>query len=128
MRGAVVSRFPEDLRYTADHEWLRSGEPATVGITATAVEALGDIVFLELPEVGAQVTAGEPCGEIESTKSVSELISPVDGTVVEVNGDAVADPELVGSDPYGRGWLVRVDVTGHGELLDAAGYEALTRG
>lgn len=128
MRGAVVSKFPENLRYTADHEWLRSGEPATVGITATAVEALGDIVFLELPEVGAQVTAGEPCGEIESTKSVSELISPVDGTVVEVNGDAVADPELVGSDPYGRGWLVRVDVTGHGELLDAAGYEALTRG
>ena len=128
MRGAVVSRFPEDMRYTADHEWLRSGEPATVGITATAVEALGDIVFLELPEVGAQVTAGEPCGEIESTKSVSELISPVDGTVVEVNGDAVADPEQVGSDPYGRGWLVRVDVTGHGELLDAAGYEALTRG
>lgn len=123
-----MEKLPQDLRYTADHEWLRDGAPATVGITATAVDALGDIVFLELPEVGAPVTAGEPCGEIESTKSVSELISPVTGTVVEVNDDAVASPELVGDDPYGRGWLVRVDVTATGELLDAAGYAALAEG
>lgn len=123
-----MSRFPEELRYTADHEWLRAGEPATVGITATAVDALGDIVFLELPEVGAQVTAGEPCGEIESTKSVSELVSPVTGTVVEVNDDAVADPALIAADPYGRGWLVRVDVVATGELMDAAQYEETAAG
>lgn len=121
-----MSTVPEDLQYTAEHEWLASGEPATVGITASAAQALGDIVYLELPEVGSGVTAGAVCGEVESTKSVSEIYSPVTGTVVEVNGDVVDDPSLVNADPYGRGWLLRVDVVATGPLLSAEEYAALT--
>lgn len=121
-----MSSIPTDLHYTAEHEWLTSGAPATVGITATAADALGDIVYLELPPAGTQLTAGTVCGEIESTKSVSEIFSPVTGTVVEINDEAVEDPSLVNSDPYGRGWLLRVDVVATGELLTADEYGALT--
>lgn len=111
-----------DRRYSADHEWLTDEVPARVGISAIAADALGEVVFVELPEPGAQVEAGEPCGEVESTKSVSDLVSPVTGTVVEVN-EAVADsPELINQDPYGDGWLLRVDVVSDGELLSAAQY------
>lgn len=123
-----MATFPAHLRYTADHEWVDGSVPAVIGITDTATEALGDIVYLELPSVGSQVTAGEVFGEVESTKSVSELYSPVSGTVVEVNQAAVDDPSLVSSDPYGEGWLVKVEVTAEGDLLDAAAYEALQEG
>ncbi|MDO8106083.1 glycine cleavage system protein GcvH [Isoptericola sp. b441] len=117
---------PTELQYTAEHEWVAAGDPATVGITAHAADALGDVVYLELPEVGATITAGEVCGEIESTKSVSELFAPVDGTVVEVNSAAVDDPSVVNADPYGAGWLLRVAVSGDGgELLTAEQYAAL---
>jgi len=119
-----VTSFPEHLQYTVEHEWLDAGSPATVGITATAAEALGELVYVELPEVGATVTAGAVCGEVESTKSVSELYSPVTGTVVEVNQAAIDDPALVSSDPYGQGWLLRVDVSGTGPLLTAEQYRA----
>ena len=106
-----MAQFPESLQYTVEHEWVGGESLVTVGITDTAQDALGDIVYLELPAVGDEVTAGAVIGEIESTKSVSELFSPVTGTVVEVNQTAVDDPALVNSDPYGEGWLVKVDVT-----------------
>lgn len=114
--------IPAHLHYTRDHEWLHDG---VVGITAFAASALGDIVFVQLPDVGATVTAGEPCGEIESTKSVSDLVAPADGVVVEVNDEVAAEPGLLNEDPYGRGWLFRMRVTGTPELLDAAAYAAL---
>ncbi len=117
---------PAHLQYTVEHEWLAPGSPATVGITDVAADALGDIVYLELPAVGDQIVAGAVIGEVESTKSVSELFSPVTGTVVEVNQAAVDDPALVNSDPYGAGWLLRVDVTATGELLTAEEYAAHT--
>lgn len=120
-----MSTIPTELQYTAEHEWVTTGDPATIGITANAAEALGDVVYLELPEVGSQVTAGAVCGEIESTKSVSEIYSPVTGTVVEVNDEAVADPALVNVDPYGRGWLLRVEVVATGTLLSAQEYAEL---
>ncbi|WP_182112626.1 MULTISPECIES: glycine cleavage system protein GcvH [unclassified Actinotalea] len=123
-----MSAIPTELQYTAEHEWLTTGDPATIGVTATAADALGDVVYLELPEVGSQVTAGAVCGEIESTKSVSEIYSPVTGTVVAVNDDAVADPALVNSDPYGRGWLLRVEVVATGPLLSAQEYAELVEG
>ena len=119
--------IPADRKYTKDHEWLKvDGEVARVGITSHAAEALGDVVYVDLPEVGSQVTAGEPCGEIESTKSVSDLYCPLDGEVVSVN-DALDDtPELVNSDPYGDGWLFELkvaDAAAVEELLDDAAYE-----
>lgn len=123
-----MSNVPENLIYTAEHEWLDEASPATVGITANAAEALGDIVFVELPEVGAAVTAGDVFGEIESTKSVSELYSPVTGTVVAVNEAVVESPETVGSDPYGAGWLVKIDVAETGPTLSAAEYTTLIGG
>ncbi|MBX9245134.1 glycine cleavage system protein GcvH [Actinotalea ferrariae] len=123
-----MSAIPTELQYTAEHEWVTTGDPATIGITANAAEALGDVVYLELPEVGSQVTAGSVCGEIESTKSVSEIYSPVTGTVVEVNEDAVGDPSLVNSDPYGQGWLLRVEVVATGPLLSAQEYAELVEG
>ncbi len=123
-----MAEIPAHLEYTAEHEWLEAGSPATVGITATAAEALGDIVYLELPAVGDEVAAGAVIGEIESTKSVSELYSPVTGTVVEVNTAAVEDPAVVNTDPYGDGWLVRLDVTSTGALLTAEEYAAITAG
>ncbi|MBD8080055.1 glycine cleavage system protein GcvH [Cellulosimicrobium arenosum] len=124
-----TAQFPENLQYTAEHEWIDIVDPqspATVGITATAVEALGDIVYLELPEVGATIGAGTVVGEVESTKSVSELYSPVSGTVVEVNQAVIDDPAIVNSSPYTDGWLFRVTVEATGDLLSAEEYAAVT--
>lgn len=118
--------FPTDRQYSTDHEWL--SEDGTIGITDFAAEALGDVVYVDLPEVGDEVEAGENCGEIESTKSVSDLISPVTGTVTEVNDVVVDNPETVNSDPFGEGWLFKVEVESTGDLLDAAAYEELTAG
>jgi glycine cleavage system H protein len=120
-----VSTFPKDLLYTPEHEWVDDGEPAKVGITDTATEALGDIVYVELPAVGDLVRAGEVCGEIESTKSVSELFSPVNGEVIAINSAVVDDPALVNTDPYGEGWLIKVAVDAPAELLSPEEYEAL---
>ena len=111
------------LKYTDEHEWVAlSGDVATVGITDYAADKLGDVVFVDLPSVGSAVTAGDVCGEIESTKSVSELYSPVSGEVVEVNDAVVADPALVNADPYGAAWLFKVAVTEEGPLLSAEEY------
>lgn len=117
-----------DLKYTAEHEWLLvEGDVATVGITAYAAEKLGDVVFVELPEEGSDVAAGRVVGEIESTKSVGELFAPVDGTVTEANSAVVDAPELVNSDPFGEGWLVKVRFTALPEgLLSYDEYAALT--
>jgi glycine cleavage system H protein len=120
---------PEELKYTAEHEWVRSGDADSVrvGITDYAQEQLGDIVFVQLPEVGSKITAGEPCGELESTKSVSDLYAPLTGTVTAVNGDLDTSPELVNTDPYGEGWIFDVEPDDASEvdaLLDAKGYEA----
>ncbi|MGN8244437.1 glycine cleavage system protein GcvH [Cellulomonas soli] len=120
--------LPADLHYTVEHEWLKDGSPSTIGITAVAADALGDIVYLELPSVGDEIAAGAVVGEIESTKSVSELFSPVSGTVVEVNQDAVDDPSVVNSDPFGAGWLLKVEVASTGPLLTAEQYAAQTAG
>lgn len=122
--------YPEDLRYTAEHEWVRSsgdsGEGAVrIGITAYAQDALGDIVYVTLPEDGAHVEAGQSCGEIESTKSVSDLYAPVSGTVVGRNDALDGSPELVNSDPYGDGWMFEVqpeDPAAVDALLDAPAY------
>jgi len=122
------AQFPSHLQYTAEHEWIDGSAPAVVGITATAAEALGDIVYLELPAVGTEITAGSVVGEVESTKSVSELFSPVTGTVVEVNQAAIDDPAVVNSDPYTDGWLFKVDVTSTGDLLSADDYAVLVAG
>ena len=124
--------YPDDLKYTAEHEWVRTpGEGAgsvRVGITDYAQDALGDIVYVQLPEVGEAVTAGAAVGELESTKSVSDVYSPVTGEVVARNDSLDATPELVNTDPYGAGWLFEVAVSDDGatsELLDAAAYEQL---
>jgi glycine cleavage system H protein len=115
------------LKYTAEHEWiLVEGTIATVGITAYAAEKLGDIVFLDLPAVGSTVAEGKVVGEIESTKSVGELFAPVNGTVVDANGAAAASPELVNSDPFGAGWLIKVEFTQLPTLLSFDEYTALT--
>ena len=124
--------FPDDLKYTAEHEWVRTpGETAgsvRIGITDYAQDALGDIVYVQLPEVGTSVTAGDAVGELESTKSVSDVYSPVTGEVVARNETLDATPELVNTDPYGAGWLFEVAVEDGGasvETLDAAAYEQL---
>lgn len=118
---------PTDLKYTAEHEWLRvEGDEATIGITAFAAEKLGDVVYVELPAVGTQISAGSVVGEIESTKSVGELFAPVTGEVIAANDDVVASPELVNSDPFGAGWLIRVRVSDTGPTLTADEYNALT--
>ena len=121
---------PEDLHYTKDHEWVRAegdGETLRVGVTDYAQDALGDIVFVTLPEAGSHVTEGEACGEIESTKSVSDVFAPVTGTVTERNEALDASPELVNSDPYGEGWMLAIrpdDASAIDGLLDAAAYQA----
>lgn len=118
---------PSELQYTSDHEWIRVvGDVATVGITAYAADKLGDVVFVELPEAGTRVEGGSVVGEIESTKSVGELFAPVDGEVLEANTAVVESPELVNSDPFGEGWLIRVrfDALPDG-LLDDAAYTEL---
>ncbi|MCF4140435.1 glycine cleavage system protein GcvH [Streptomyces sp. NPDC101213] len=122
---------PQQLRYSKEHEWLSGAEDgvSTVGITEHAANALGDVVFVQLPEVGATVTAGESCGELESTKSVSELYAPVTGEIAEVNQDVVDDPSLVNSAPFEGGWLFKVRVTDEpAELLSADEYTAFIAG
>ncbi len=127
-----MSEIPADLYYTEAHEWVqRTGDDTIrVGITDYAQSALGDVVFVQLPDVGTEVTAGEPFGEVESTKSVSDLYAPVSAKVIAVNGDLEGTPELVNSDPYGGGWLLDLQVEatsleeGLGRLLDADGYRA----
>jgi len=115
-----------DLSYTADHEWvLVEGSVATIGITAYAAAQLGDIVYLDLPDAGTEVSGGTVVGEIESTKSVGELFAPVDGTVVEKNAAVEDAPELVNSDPLGEGWLIKVEFTALPELLTLEAYTAL---
>jgi glycine cleavage system H protein len=118
----------QDLKYTAEHEWLLvEGDVATVGITAYAADKLGDVVFVELPEAGSDVAAGRVVGEIESTKSVGELFAPVDGTVTEVNDAVVDAPELVNSDPFGDGWLIKVRFSALPDgLLSHDEYAAVT--
>lgn len=122
---------PQQLRYSKEHEWLSVAEDgvSTVGITEFAANALGDVVYAQLPEVGDTVTAGETCGELESTKSVSDLYSPVAGEVVEFNQDVVDDPSLVNSAPFEGGWLFKVRVTDEpDDLLSADDYAKLTSG
>ena len=121
--------YPQDLRYTKDHEWARkAGAVVVVGVTAHAQEALGDVVYVELPKIGDQVRAGEPFGVIESTKAVSELFAPVTGKIVKVNDSLVDSPQTVNQDPYGKGWLVEVegsDPAAFDSLLDAQAYKKL---
>ena len=123
--------IPDELRYTAEHEWITiSGSVASVGITDYAQQALGDVVYVSIPAPGTKVTAGEVCGEVESTKSVSDIYSPVDGEVTEVNADLEDDPALVNSDPYGAGWLMRIRVDDPDDdsgLLTADEYADLTK-
>ena len=128
-----MSEIPPDLYYTSEHEWVQrvGDDTVRVGITDFAQSSLGDVVFVQLPDAGADVSAGESFGEVESTKSVSDLYSPVTAKVVAVNGDLEGSPQLVNSDPYGEGWLIelRVDAESLEEnlrgLLDADGYQAL---
>ena len=119
--------YPEDLRYTKDHEWVRiQGDRGTVGITDYAQKQLGDVVFLELPEVGKRVNAGERFGTVESVKAVSELFSPLGGEVVEINAELVAHPEVVNSDPHGKAWMIVLKLTdpgGASSLMDARQYQ-----
>jgi glycine cleavage system H protein len=121
---------PEDLKYTEEHEWLAGkAETVRVGITDYAQQQLGDVVFVELPEVGRAVEAGDPVGEVESTKSVSEIFAPVSGEVTAVNTALDENPELINSDPYGEGWILELTVADTGAvdaLLDAAAYQELT--
>jgi len=123
--------FPDDLRYTKDHEWARTkGGRVVIGITEFATDQLGDIVYVELPAVGEQVTKGETFGVVESTKAVSDLYAPVSGKVVEVNSPLVDAPEGVNEDPYGDGWMIAVEPSEPKELealLDAKAYAALVQ-
>ena len=119
--------IPSNLRYHQEHEWVRAeGTQATVGISHFAQDALGDIVFIDLPKVGAKVTAGQQIGEVESTKTTSTIYTPVSGTVAKINGDLKDHPEVVNSDPYGKGWMAVIDLTAPAEvdqLMTAAQYE-----
>jgi glycine cleavage system H protein len=123
---------PDELRYSSDHEWARAdGTLVRVGITDYAQDALGDVVFVQLPDVGATVAAGSGIGEVESTKSVSDIYAPVAGTVVEVNADLADAPERLNEDPYGEGWLCIIEVEAQGAvdaLLDAEAYRTLIEG
>ncbi len=124
-----MAQLPDDRQYTAEHEWAKEdGGRVVVGITYYAQDQLGDVVFVGLPEPGSEVTAGEPLGEVESTKSVSDVYSPVTGRVAEKNLEVEQNPELINSDPYGRGWLVVIEPAsgGLGELMDAEAYGRLT--
>jgi glycine cleavage system H protein len=120
--------IPKDLRYHQEHEWVRvSGTQATIGISHFAQDALGDIVFIDMPKVGAVVKAGQQIGEVESTKTTSTIYTPVSGTVVKINADLKDHPEVVNSDPYGKGWMVVVDLSSVSEvekLMTAEQYEA----
>jgi glycine cleavage system H protein len=118
--------IPEELQYTRSHEWVRiENDTATVGITDYAQEELGDIVFVELPEEGATLEAGDSFGTLESVKAVSDLYAPVGGEVVEVNEALNDSPEKINEDPYGDGWIAKLSVSGEGDLLSATDYERL---
>lgn len=119
--------YPDDLRYTPEHEWVRRESPTVLrfGITSFATEALGDVVFVQLPAEGEALTAGEPCGEVESTKSVSDIFAPVDGTVTAVNAELADSPEMVNAEPYGEGWMVDVECA-TAEAADSAWDSLLT--
>lgn len=125
-------QIPSELRYSRDHEWAKhEGKRVRVGITDYAQDALGDIVFVDLPKVGAVVSAGGVIGEVESTKSVSEVYAPVSGTIAAVNETLRSSPELVNGEPYGAGWICEIETSSSGDfdaLLDASGYGALTSG
>lgn len=125
-----MAEVPDDLKYTAEHEWARiSGSTVRIGITDFAQESLGDVVYVSLPEVGTMITKGEPFGEVESTKSVSELFGPVDGTVTARNDTLDGQPEVINSDPYGAGWIIEVEVADTSQfdaLLDAGTYGTLS--
>jgi len=120
---------PEDLRYTSEHEWVRvEGGVARVGITDYAQDALGDVVYVSLPELGATVAAMAACAEVESTKSVSEIFAPVSGTVSEINSELTESPQTVNEDPYGKGWIFAVEMSDPGDvggLMEAAAYRSL---
>ncbi len=117
---------PGDLQYMKSHEWVRTeGDTATVGITDHAQDELGDVVFVELPEVGTTFDAGDPFGTVESVKAVSDLYAPVGGEVVEVNGALEDSPEKINEDPYGEGWILKLQISDEGDLLSAADYEKL---
>ena len=124
--------IPTELRYSSDHEWVRvDGTTVTIGITHYAQDALGDVVFVEMPDTGVGVAAGDSFSEVESTKSVSDIYAPVTGSVVEVNATLEAQPELLNSDPYGEGWICRIEIADPSELdalMDAEAYRALTEG
>lgn len=124
--------IPDDLRYSRDHEWARAEGPTVrVGITDYAQDALGDVVFVDLPQVGATVSVGGALGEVESTKSVSEIYAPVSGSVSSVNAALTSSPELINTDPYGEGWICEITLADAGDLdalLDADGYRTLTNG
>jgi glycine cleavage system H protein len=123
---------PDDLQYTAEHEWVRAADGTVrVGITDFAQDSLGDIVYVQLPEVGSTVAAGDSFGEVESTKSVSEIYAPVGGEVVARNEAVIDSPDTINTDPYGEGWLVEIRLADEGDLsglLDAAAYTKLTQG
>ena len=125
-------QIPEDLRYSTDHEWVKLEDGRVrIGITDYAQNALGDVVFVDLPEVGAAVAGGASISEVESTKSVSDIYAPVSGTIAEVNGDLGESPERLNDDPYGDGWICIIAVDAPAELdglLDAAGYRSLVEG
>ena len=126
--GEAVN-VPEDLRYTSEHEWVRvEGGVARIGITDYAQDALGDVVYVSLPELGATVAAMAACAEVESTKSVSEIFAPVSGTVSEINAELAESPQTINEDPYGKGWIFAVEMSDPGEaggLMDAAAYRSL---
>ncbi len=124
--------YPDDLKYLDSHEYIRlDGTTATIGISAFAIDQLGDIVFLELPEVGSSLEKGQTFGTVESVKAVEEMYAPISGTVLERNEEAIASPEILGEDPYGTGWLVKVELTNPAELSDtlsAAEYRSQLEG
>ena len=124
-----MSSIPAELKYTKDHEWVKEDDAKTytIGITDYAQGALGDIVYIQLPKVGDQVKAGSVCGEVESTKSVSEIYSPLTGKVVAINSDLDKAPEVMNSDPYGAGWIAKIEISeSPSELLSSVEYETLT--
>lgn len=124
-----MSNYPGNLKYTKDHEWARTeGKVLVVGVTDHAQEALGDVVYVELPKLGATVTAGQPFGVIESTKAVSELFAPISGKIVKVNTTLTTEPQIVNTDPYNKGWIVEIEPSDQAQLsglLDAATYQKL---
>ena len=124
--------IPEDLKYSKDHEWVRlSGTTARVGITDYAQDALGDVVFVQLPASGAEVSAGQSCSEVESTKSVSDIYVPVSGSITNVNNLLSESPNLINSDPYGEGWIMEIevsDLSSVAEMLDASSYRQFIEG